>query len=567
MDYHLNSALHYAKTQAIVKLLLENAANPASLNKWNQTPEQVLADKYNVKQVYQEFRNKDCFEQATKANVHWFDYFFNKDKIYSKNAQGCTLLHVACSSNHVNSLQMVRWLCSNGCMLIIDEKQFVTGNTACHFAALANNVALVHYLVKQGAKFDIPNMQKKTVQAMINVPLSKMNKVDKFIKIKVRDKNTGTVSAMNISPETCFSDIGGTVDDIFTVGGDKIPNSDIPSAQVVMNVVSKLRSISNIVKQPITLVKQSKQDSFINLLPVQNKRLETVQVCDNMIQKVTIGSKEKVDVNIHFGFEISFPPNCLIGDSEITIKVYDVWSCSFELSTSNPNAEFNQQNLPIVHSIRKLDGKAQVYFLSSNYWFSCDSPSKGQFYLPSPNITYKAIRIAIPVPQLPILDCIHNNFYHENAGNMRISIACPLEFDNTWITCYHGTNILNVPSILHDGLVMPNTFTSSDRFIAPPRNHIALAATCFGIQNFANAIFVSPSIAYASSRAYAEPFKVNENTYLPILEVKVKKGKYSEHPSTTSSYKPDPQDPVNVEYRITDRNYVHIVGVILKRIN
>ena len=63
---------------------------------------------------------------------------------------------------------------------------------------------------------------------------------------------------------------------------------------------------------------------------------------------------------------------------------------------------------------------------------------------------------------------------------------------------YHGTNIKVVRSILTDGLVVPGTMVSSGIRVNPPSNHFARDNTYFGVNNFAIAIFLSPSIHYSS---------------------------------------------------------------------
>ena len=90
--------------------------------------------------------------------------------------------------------------------------------------------------------------------------------------------------------------------------------------------------------------------------------------------------------------------------------------------------------------------------------------------------------------------------------------------------------------------------------IKPPENHYELDTTHFGIENWANAIFLSPSILYAGHPCYAERI-VTDGTegriqWCVLISVLSKPGTYTEHPSTVVKSDPVPGEPDDPEWRI-----------------
>ena len=67
---------------------------------------------------------------------------------------------------------------------------------------------------------------------------------------------------------------------------------------------------------------------------------------------------------------------------------------------------------------------------------------------------------------------------------------------SNWHTVWHGTRSKYLVSILHHGLMPSGTTLPSGHSIEPSNNHYKLGETHFGIKNWANAIFLSPSISY-----------------------------------------------------------------------
>jgi len=133
--------------------------------------------------------------------------------------------------------------------------------------------------------------------------------------------------------------------------------------------------------------------------------------------------------------------------------------------------------------------------------------------------------------------------------------------DKDKCTGYHGTSLHLIESIVTDGLLKPGTINVKGNEIKIPPDHIHRNAIVNNINNFAEAVFLSPSFLYCTLTAYAKPFVYKNAQYLPILECFVEKGKYQELPLTTETYRKmlQPGEDANkIEWRIEDPGAVHV---------
>ena len=117
-------------------------------------------------------------------------------------------------------------------------------------------------------------------------------------------------------------------------------------------------------------------------------------------------------------------------------------------------------------------------------------------------------------------------------------IRHPSRFDNktrsklntirkTWKMTWHGTQFKNVEPILRQGLLPAGT-----RGIKPPPGHFGLGETFSGIQNWAAAIFVSPSILYSSHVAYSERVKSTNEEWCVLIKTYCRPGSYEAYNPT-----------------------------------
>lgn len=119
-----------------------------------------------------------------------------------------------------------------------------------------------------------------------------------------------------------------------------------------------------------------------------------------------------------------------------------------------------------------------------------------------------------------------------------------------WETCWHGTKSRNIESILKHGLV-PSGNKAGDLEIRPPSYHISLGKHCLGTDNWAAAIFVSPSLLYASDACYAELITSCGANWRVVMRVRVRPNCYTEHNSTLlAQYFPVDGEPEVSEYRV-----------------
>tara|TARA_B110000208_G_scaffold172452_1_gene215515 strand:- start:473 stop:964 length:492 start_codon:yes stop_codon:yes gene_type:complete len=111
----------------------------------------------------------------------------------------------------------------------------------------------------------------------------------------------------------------------------------------------------------------------------------------------------------------------------------------------------------------------------------------------------------------------------------------------TWENTWHGTKSKCVKSILTTGLRAAGSKSSDGSTLKPPSGHYKLGDTHFGIADWAAAIFVSPSLLYASHPAYSESiFGVSaggeddgRERWKVCIMTKVKPETFTKHDPTT----------------------------------
>ena len=73
-----------------------------------------------------------------------------------------------------------------------------------------------------------------------------------------------------------------------------------------------------------------------------------------------------------------------------------------------------------------------------------------------------------------------------------------------WEVGWHGTKARHLASIFKHGLIPSGSTLPDGKTVRSPRGHIGMGVTYGGIVDWAQAVFVSPSLLYASHGAYAE---------------------------------------------------------------
>ncbi|CAF4859775.1 unnamed protein product, partial [Rotaria socialis] len=87
-----------------------------------------------------------------------------------------------------------------------------------------------------------------------------------------------------------------------------------------------------------------------------------------------------------------------------------------------------------------------------------------------------------------------------------------------------------------DGIVMPSTVVCSGLRVCPPNNHIARGVKAFGVEDFSNGIFVTPSIHYCSDPAYGVQFQHDDESLIAVLECTVKDKSFTRYKCTVPNY-------------------------------
>ena len=100
------------------------------------------------------------------------------------------------------------------------------------------------------------------------------------------------------------------------------------------------------------------------------------------------------------------------------------------------------------------------------------------------------------------------------------------DIDNSWITAWYGTNFSCLESIVEIGLKPSGGKLKNGKEIQVCVSHIGRTLTFDKFHDWANAIFVSPSIFYSASPAYAKDISCNNELWKVLVEVRVRPNSY-----------------------------------------
>ncbi|CAF1590258.1 unnamed protein product, partial [Adineta ricciae] len=240
--------------------------------------------------------------------------------------------------------------------------------------------------------------------------------------------------------------------------------------------------------------------------------------------------------------------------------------CLFKTSYSDENDKLN--DMPTVAVRNEANVKLYTWIPSSPYWFSYrDQPNRlsriGGVHALVRHVEIIPKSLYFP-PDIFIQSAVGKLFdqRHKPVPCEYLKI-CEVDSQRFPHQAYHGTNINVILSILMDGLVMPSTVVSTGYRVCPPAGHIARGVAAFGIDDFANALFVSPSIHYCSDPVYAVTFSSGDRRMIAVLDCRIEHDKFSAFRSTVPTYVAHPGDDLNaIEWRITRPSAIQIVGII-----
>ena len=125
---------------------------------------------------------------------------------------------------------------------------------------------------------------------------------------------------------------------------------------------------------------------------------------------------------------------------------------------------------------------------------------------------------------------------------------------NDWIPAWRGTNFTCLGSIAEIGLKPAGGKLKNGDVVKVCVSHIGRDKTVDKIEDWANGIFVSPSIFYSGYKAYAKEISSKNETFRVLVEVRVKPKSFYERETTCHKYTPRKDEPKMLEYRIAPKN-------------
>ena len=127
----------------------------------------------------------------------------------------------------------------------------------------------------------------------------------------------------------------------------------------------------------------------------------------------------------------------------------------------------------------------------------------------------------------------------------------------------HGTNFTCLESLAEIGLKPAGGTLKNGAELKVCISHIGREKVVDKIPDWANGIFVSPSIFYCGYPAYAKEISSKNETYRILVEARVKPNSYYARRSTCPKYIPKNGEPQNLEYRIDAKDETEVQVVSL----
>ncbi|CAF1103316.1 unnamed protein product [Rotaria sordida] len=602
VDVNLNSALHlaaYGGHNSVVEYLLNQGTNPLLENKWCMTAEgEGSLHGEQIKNLFKSMRKRDMFKMAADGILWWFEYYFDDKSPNTVNDDGTSVLYVACRHGQTS---IAKWLLDKGANVNIKLLKNPE-STPLHGAVYHGHISTVDLLLSYEANINIKNKngaiafdEARTNEMIKHVQQYRNNLEDnKFFDVHLYGdgKKSGNEPLAKLKIH-CHADYNELVNAIPDSMRPKYPCFSIARRPLifeddkttVLSAVYRARcGASRFFQLPLCITAHEKA-RYMNaghylrddLSLSDAKELDQTfkAECPKFTMKIFPSTTSQTFTIKNLSF--TFPSNCV--DKDVIIDVdykmppdIDTGKlpgcvCLFQ---TRYVSRYKLNDMPTVSLINEPN--ARLYHLAplSSYWFSYRTgharlmsigetihafirhvdiiPS--QFTLPPDMFIQAAVGQLFHIRDKPV-SCLCLKICEHNKGKFP-HIA------------YHGTNIKVIESILMDGLVMPSTVVSSGFRVCPPENHIARGVEAFGIKDFSNGIFVTPSIYYCSDPAYAITFTYKDERLIAVLECTVKKESFSTHPSTVKTYVAHKGDDINaIEWRLENTAHIEIISVLL----
>ncbi|CAF2502916.1 unnamed protein product [Rotaria sp. Silwood2] len=601
VDINLNSALHlaaYGGHESIVEYLLNQGANSTLINKWGMTAEQEgLVNGTRITDLFRLMREKNMFDMAKDGVDWWFHYHFDDKSSNAVDNQGTSLLYIAC---RFGQTAVAKWLLDKGANINVQIP--VKRSTPLHGAAYNGHLSTVQLLLSRGAdvsirnQFDATALDEATDDEIKKLLQEYRNNlaVDKYIPVRLfgDGKGSGNEPIAEVQLH-CDATINDLIKAIPKPHHDKyrwfsIARSPLDfdnETTTLISAVCRARYVSSrFIDLPICLITYN-SPRYMNSgyakrdeLPSPNLRAfhgKFKSKCKDASFQIKAKSNETQTYNIK-NLLFTFSSGCAEKNISIDLKYtfepdaehfqLPQCVCLFQTNYTDKNDKLN--DMPTVTINDETNVKLYTWMPNSSYWFSYSNqhnrlPRIGGLHALIRHVEIFSNALCLP-PDMFIQAVVGQKFQL-----CQTPVACQYlnicDYDSQLFphTAYHGTSINVIRSILMDGLVMPSTVVSNGFRVCPPANHIARGQEAFGIVDFANAIFVSPSIYYCSDPVYAVTFSHDDQRMIAVLECRVKKDAFGAFPSTVSTYKAHPSDNLKaIEWRITCPAAIRITGIL-----
>ncbi|CAF1276546.1 unnamed protein product [Rotaria sp. Silwood1] len=602
VDINLNSALHlaaYGGHDSIVEYLINRGANPLLLNKWCMTAEEEGSfHGKKITNLFESMRTRDMFRMAADGVDWWFEYYFRDKSPDTVNDNGVSLLYVACRCGKTS---IAKWLLEKGANINIKLLK-EPGSTPLHGAVYHGHISTVDLLLSHGADINIKNtydtiafddaqtdeMKRHLQQYRTNLKDNKL--LDVHLYGDGAKSGTQPLAKLQIHCNAKYSDL---IEAMPASMRDQFPNFSIARRPLnfeddkttILSAVCRARyGTSKFVQLPLCItaherVRYKKAGHVLrDELPasdISEFHQKFQPNCPKLTMKISRLDKSQTFTIKNLSF--TYPNNCV--DQDVIIDVEYIMSpdigtvnlpgciCLFQTRYVN---RYKLKNMPTV--LFSGEPNAKLYNLAplSSYWFSYRT--RHTRLISIGETIHAFIRHIDIIPSLLTLP--PDMFIQVVVGKLFQTRNKPIfcqclkirEHNKTVFPhiAYHGTNIKAIESILMDGLVMPSTVVSSGLRICPPTNHIARGTKAFGVDDFSNGIFITPSIHYCSDPAYAITFTHDDQRLIPVLECTVKNNSFQSFPSTVKTYVAHEGDDINaIEWRLTNTADIEIISVLL----
>ena len=248
-------------------------------------------------------------------------------------------------------------------------------------------------------------------------------------------------------------------------------------------------------------------------------------------------------------------------------------------SSENNNEEIDSEKYSInFNSEKDNNNNTEKYSINSNnekeFNISSDSENSDNFNF---NLNYKNDFKLKQTNNNDLINKLYNDLNNEgliekkilniydnkkNIVGKRIIKYNNKNYQNNWIKVYHGTKYKNLVSIFKEGLKKTGEIINGNEKVNVRKGHIQYGKKVNNEKNWANAIFVSPSIFYSSHSTYSERINLNGKKWCVLVEAKIKPNSCQAYDSTIKNYNFKKDEPKKVEYRITEMKNIFVCSVL-----